>query len=214
MADLFDLVAKGELAALREALHLDPKLAAGRNTAGSSLLAWAAYHRNGEATAIVRLAVLEIDPYEACILGDSERLAAALDDGWDANAPAPDGFSALGLAAFFGHEAIADLLLPVTRDVNQPAENAQRVAALHAATAARQHALATKLLRAGADPNLAQAGGLVPLHVAAQHGDAALCGLLTLFGADPHLADEQGRNTAAFARAGGHDWLAKRLARA
>jgi ankyrin repeat protein len=213
MADLFDLVSSGELAALREALHLDPKLAGGRNAAGSSLLAWAAYHRNSEAIAVVRLAVLEIDPYEACILGDAERVAAALADGWDANAPAPDGFSALGLAAFFGREAIADLLLPVTRDVNQQAENAQRVAALHAATAARQRAVATKLLRAGANPNLAQAGGIVPLHVAAQHGDAAFCGLLTLFGADPHLPDEQGRNAAAYARAGGHDWLAERLQR-
>lgn len=213
MADLFDLVSRGELSALREALHLDPKLAAARNAAGTSLLAWAAYHRNGGATAVVRLARLEIDPYEACILGDAERVVAALEDGWDANAPAPDGFSALGLAAFFGHEAIADLLLPVTRDVNQPAANAQRVAALHAATAARQHAIAAKLLRAGADPNLAQAGGIVPLHVAAQHGDAAFCGLLTLFGADPHLADEEGRNAAAHARASGHDWLAERLQR-
>src|SRR5690606_15252118 len=170
MADLFDLVSGGELAELREALRLDPKLAASRNDAGSSLLAWAAYHRNGEATAIVRLARLEIDPYEACILGDVERVAAALEDGWDADAPAPDGFTALGLAAFFGHEPIADLLLTVTGDVNQPAANAQRVAALHAATAARQPGLAVKLLRAGADPNLAQAGGVMPLHVAAQHG--------------------------------------------
>ncbi|HEV7275297.1 MAG TPA: hypothetical protein VGN80_03325 [Devosiaceae bacterium] len=213
MADPFDLVSRGDLAALRDALRLDPTLASSRNAAGSSLLAWAAYHRNGEATAIVRLILLEIDPYEACILGDAQRVAAALEDGWDANAPAPDGFSALGLAAFFGHEPIADLLLPVTRDVNQPAENAQRVAALHAATAARQHGLAVKLLRAGANPNLAQAGGLVPLHVAAQHGDAAFCGLLTLFGADPRLTDDERLNAPAHARAGGHDWLAERLQR-
>jgi hypothetical protein len=49
--------------------------------------------------------------------------------------------------------------------------------------------------------------------VAAQHGDAPFCGLLTLFGADPHLADEQGRNAPAYARVGGHDWLAERLQR-
>lgn len=213
MADLFDLVSRGDLAALREAVRREPTLAASRNGAGSSLLAWSAYHRNGEATAIVRVVLLEIDPYEACILGDSERVAAALADGWDANLPAPDGFSALGLAAFFGHEGIADLLLPVTRDVNQCAQNAQRVAALHAATAARQHSLATKLLRAGANPNLPQAGGVVPLHVAAQHGDAAFCGLLTLFGADPKLIDEKGQNAPAYARAGGHEWLGERLQR-
>src|SRR5690606_27207350 len=213
MADLFDLVSGGELAELREALRLDPKLAESRNAAGSSLLAWAAYHRNGEATAIVRLARLEIDPYEACILGDAQRVAAAAEDGWDCNAPAPDGFTALGLAAFFGHEPVLDLLLPLTGDVNQPAATAQQVAALHAATAARQHGLAAKLLRAGANPNLAQAGGVVPLHVAAQHGDAAFCGLLTLFGADPHLADAQGQNAPAHARTGGHDWLAERLQR-
>jgi uncharacterized protein len=213
MADLFDMVSKGELAVLRETLHLEPKLAASRNAAGSSLLAWAAYHRNREAVAIVRPALLEIDPFEACVLGDAVRLRAALGDGWNADELAPDGFTALGLAAFFGHEEIFDLLLPLTGDVNRQAANSQRVAALHAATTTRHPKLVEKLLRAGAEPDLPQAGGITPLHVAAQRGDAAIAGLLVLFGADPRRPDDKGDDAPAHARTGGHDWLAARLER-
>jgi hypothetical protein len=55
--------------------------------------------------------------------------------GWDGNALSPDGFAPLALAAFFDNAAAFERLLPMTRDVSRQAENSQRVAALHAATA-------------------------------------------------------------------------------
>jgi ankyrin repeat protein len=67
------------------------------------------------------------------------------------------------------------------------------------------------LLRAGADPNLAQADSFTPFHAAAHHGDGALAGLLLLFGGDPWIKNANGDDAVAIARAQSHQWLAERL---
>lgn len=211
MNDPFELVASGDLDGLRSALSQEPGLARLRHPSGASLVAWSAYVGNVGAIAAVRALEVEIDPYEAIILGDGDELAAALARGWDGNALSPDGFAPLALAAFFDNARAFEQLLPITRDVSRQAENPQKVAALHAATAKRNVALVEKLLRAGAQPDQAQADGFTALHVAAQHGDAAIVGLLLLFGADPRLTNAKGMDAAAHARAAGHEWLAVRL---
>jgi ankyrin repeat protein len=213
MANLFDVMAKGDMSELRDALAQDPGAALNRNPAGASLLAQAAYMGNAEAVAAVRAVLPELDPYEAIILGDADSVRTALAGGWDANEYSPDGFSALGLAAFFKRPEIFNLLLPITRDVNQRAKNSQQVAALHAATAVREAGMVERLLLNGADPNLTQQDGFTPLHVAAQHGDVPIVALLVLFGADPRWKNDAGADTIAQARAGGHEWLAELLER-
>lgn len=209
--DVFDLLAKGQVTELSAALEADPQLAASRNPSGASLLAWAYYVGQPDAAALIRPLLGELDPYDAIIFGDADRVRAALAGSWDGNVLSPDGFTPLGLAAFFNRPEIFDLLLPVTTDVSQPAENAQKVAAIHAATAMRNAGMVEKLLRAGASPDQVQADGFTPLHAAAQHGDAAIAGMLILFGADPKLKNGKGLDAIAHARAGGHEWLAQRL---
>lgn len=211
--DPFVLVTSNDLDGLRAALSHDPQIARARHPSGASLVAWAAYMGNVGAIAAVRAQVPELDPHEAIILKDGERLEAALAGGWDANALSQDGFTPLGLAAFFDNAEAFELLLPLTRDVNAAAQNPQKVAALHAATAKRNAHFVEKLLRAGADPGQAQADGFTPLHVAAMHGDTAIVGLLLLFGADPKQRNAKGEDAVAHARAGGHEWLAERLGR-
>jgi len=213
MSDPFDLVASGDVQALRAALVREPALARRRNTAGASLLAWAAYTGNAEAAAAVRAVVKELDPFEAIILGDDDALKQALVGGWDGNALSPDGFAPLALAAFFGNASAFERLLPLTRDVSRQADNPQRVAALHAATARRNREMVEKLLQAGAAPDQEQADGFTPLHVAAQHGDLAIVAMLMLCGADVKKRNARGMDAAAHARAGGHEWLASRLER-
>ena len=208
---LFDLVAGRDNAGLQKAIADDKTVAAGRNAEGASLLAFAAYNGNAEAIASIRAALPSIDAYEAIIVGDLARVKELLGEGWDGNALAPDGFTPLGLAAFFSRKDIFDLLLPITRNVNERAKNPQQVAALHAAAAVRAIGAINLLLRAGADPNLPQQQGFVALHTAAIHGDALMTGLLLLFGADPTLRDASGKSAADHARANGHDWLAVRL---
>jgi ankyrin repeat protein len=208
---LFDLVGSKDNAALQEAIAKDAAAVATRNGEGASLLAVAAYMGNTEAVSAIRAALPQIDAHEAIILGDIDRVKALLAEGWDGNALSPDGFTPLALAAFFGRKEVFDLLLPLTKDVNQRATNSQQVAALHAAAAVRAVPAVEKLLRAGADPNLPQQQGFLALHTAAMHGDALLAGLLLLFGADPALRDAAGKSAADHARAGGHDWLVTRL---
>jgi ankyrin repeat protein len=209
--DIFDLLAQGELDELDAALREDPALAALRHTSGASLLAWAYYVGKPNAVPIVRPHLKTLDAYDAIIVDDIEAVRQHLAGGWDGNALAPDGFTPLGLAAFFNRPAIFDLLLPLTRDVNEQAQNAQKVAAIHAATAMRSAPMVEKLLRAGAKPDLVQADGFTPLHAASQHGDATVAGLLLLFGADPKLKNAKGMDAIAHARAGGHEWLAELL---
>ena len=211
MSDPFDLVMKGDLDGLRAALSHEPGLVKARHDSGASLVAWAAYMGNVGAIAAIRAMTVELDPYEAIILGDAEALEAALAGGWDGNALSPDGFAPLALAAFFDNSAAFERLLPITHDVSRQAENPQRVAALHAATAKRNAGFVEKLLRAGAEPDQAQSDGFTPLHVAAQHGDAAIAALLVMFGADRKKTNAKGTDAAAHARAGGHEWLAVRL---
>lgn len=211
--DVFELLAKGELTELTKVLDRTPALAASTHASGASLLAWAFYVGKPDAAAIIRPRLGELGPYDAIIMGDARRVKAALADGWDGNALSGDGFTPLGLAAFFNKPEIFDLLLPVTRDVNAAAQNPQKVAALHAATAMRNGAMVEKLLRAGAEPDRAQADGFTPLHVAAGHGDMAIAAMLVLFGAAPKLQNAKGQDAIALARDSGHDWLAERLAR-
>jgi hypothetical protein len=213
MSDPFELVANGDLEGLRTALGYDPELARKRHAGGASLISWAAYMGNVGAIAALRALPLDLDPYEAIILRDEAALEAALAGGWDGNTLSPDGFTPLSLAAFFDNEEAFELLLPLTRNVSQQAENPQRVAALHAATAKHNLRMVEKLLRAGAEPDQAQADGFTPLHVAAQHGDTGIAALLVLFGADPGKLNHKGMNAAAHAREGGHEWLAARLER-
>jgi ankyrin repeat protein len=209
--DVFDLLASGKLDELQAALLADPALANSRHASGASLLAWAYYVGKPAAVPLIRPHVKALDPYDAIIVDDIEAVRQHLAGGWNGNALAPDGFTPLGLAAFFNRPAIFDLLLPLTHDVNEQAKNPQKVAAIHAATAMRNAGMVEKLLRAGAKPDLVQADGFTPLHAAAQHGDATVSGLLLLFGADPKLKNAKGMDAIAHARAGSHEWLAELL---
>jgi uncharacterized protein len=211
MSDVFELVAKGDLEGLRAALSHEPGLTRTRHASGASLVAWAAYTGNVGAIAAIRAVQSELDPYEAIIIGDIKALESGISGGWDCNGLSSDGFAPLALAAFFDNSEAFDRLLPLTTNVSRQADNPQKVAALHAATAKRNAGLVEKLLKAGAEPDQAQADGFTPLHVAAEHGDAAIVALLMLFGADASKSDAKGLDAVAHARKGGHEWLATRL---
>ena len=165
-----------------------------------SPLLQALYQRQNERVDEILAANPELDIFEAAALGNQRRVVQLLvNDGSVAAAIADDGFHPLHLAAYFGHSAIAQLLIERGADVNAMAANSSEVRPIHSAIAARQLAVARVLLEAGAKANVKQAGGWTPLHSAAHQGNIDAVELLLAHGADPEQQSHDGRTPADMA---------------
>ncbi len=216
-SEFLDAVAAGDLARIEAALAADPSLARARTEGGVSAVLWASYHGRREVLAAVLARAGDLDVHEAAAAGAAERVRALLaaDPGL-VDAPSPDGFTPLGLAAFFGHPETVGLLLAAGARPDAEPANRMRVRPLHGAVACRDanaaRACARLLLDRGASPNVVQHGGWTPLHQAASHGDRDLVRLLLAHGADPSARSEDGRTPRDMAAAGGHVEVAGLLA--
>jgi ankyrin repeat protein len=181
----------------------------------ASAVLWTAYTGHSELASILVKHGARLDLWDAAAMGDLARvreLVTATPS--SVNAVAPDGFFALGLAAFFSHTDIVQWLLDNGADVNQAAANPQRVTALHAAVARGNLPLARVLLERGANPNVQQMTGLTPLHEAAANGHIELVHLLVERGAQINAQTDAGRTPTEFATDRHHDdvaaWLRER----
>src|ERR1043165_3993582 len=172
--ELIASIQNGNAARVAELLDADRSLLAA-NANGVSAVLLAVYYQHPE---IARLFVergAELTFAEACAVGDEARARALLD-----REPAllerrtDDGFPPLGYAIFFRHPALARALIERGADVNAHAENAQRVAPVHAAASVGDVETMRLLLDRGADPNARQHGGFTPIHAAAGNGDTAM----------------------------------------
>ncbi len=182
------------------------------STSSVSPILTALYNRDpDEARRLARAAPL-LTIWEAAALGADERLCALLrEQPALVNAYAPDGFTALGLAAFFAPAATVAHLLAAGADVGVAARNPMQVQALHAAVASRNADAVRLLLEAGADVNGRQQAGYTPVMGAAGAGRDDLVDLLLAHGADPSLVSEDGKTAVSMARDHGHEVLAARL---
>jgi ankyrin repeat protein len=150
--------------------------------------------------------------FEAAAANQYERAKALLIENPDlANAYASDGFQPLGLAAFFGHTAIAHLLLEYGAALNSPSQNTQQVLPLHSSVAGQHLELSRLLLEHGADVNARQEGDFTPLQGAAQNGQREMVELLLAYGADKGALSRDGQSALDFARAGGYDAIIELL---
>src|SRR5205085_6422539 len=101
---LFDAIEAGNAAEVRSLLAADPALASARSDTGVSALLWARYRNHAEVVEALLAADPELDVFDASALGHLPRLAELVEaDPALANAWSADGFTPLGLAAFFGH---------------------------------------------------------------------------------------------------------------
>jgi ankyrin repeat protein len=210
--DLISAVTAGDADRVSALLAADPTLAGARDAAGVSALMLARYRSDRAVTDALLAADPELDVFEAAALGRIDRLRPLLDE-FPASSAAlsPDGFTALHLAAFFGKEEAARLLIERGAPVGRLSENDLTVEPLHSAAAGRHHGICRLLIAAGADPNAPQQGGWRPLHQAAQHGDPELLELFLSAGADPRLGRDDGELPAETADAAGHPDVAARL---
>jgi len=151
--------------------------------------------------------------FQAAVSGDYYAVEALLSSNPALiHATDSDGWTALHLAAHYGHREIAALLIAHGADVNARSRNSLAHAPIHAAAAGHNPSPIIRLLLArGADVNAAQYGGFTALHAAAQNGDAALVAMLLDHGADPNRRADDGRTPLALALAGGHAGLAALL---
>ncbi|MGI9110926.1 MAG: ankyrin repeat domain-containing protein [Gaiellaceae bacterium] len=212
--NLFALIRAADEDGVRQLLERRPEAAEERDEEGVSAIRRAVYAGKDEIATILLDANPALDVFDAAAVGRTRGLEALLAGERElAQARASDGFTALHLAAFFGHEDAAALLLEHGADANAVARNAElEVAPLHSAAAGGHSKLVALLLEHGADPNARQLGGFTPLHAAAQNGDRESVEALLERGADKTARTDDGKTATELAAAAGHDDLGELLA--
>jgi ankyrin repeat protein len=190
-----EAVKKGDRAAVDQMLDADPSLASAKDASGISAVLLAHYYGKPDVAAALLARGPALDVFEAATAGDATRVAALVDaDGTLANAVAGDGYSPLGLAAFFKRPEVVRALLERGAKPSTPSRD-QGFTPLHSAVATdagpTEHEIIRLLLEAGADPNAKSREGGTPLHSAAFTGDLEAAELLLAYGADPNATDSK-----------------------
>ncbi|RZL19998.1 MAG: hypothetical protein EOO96_25515, partial [Pedobacter sp.] len=104
-----------------------------------------------------------------------------------------DGFSALGLACYFGNDEIARYLVLKGAEVNKPSNNNFKVFPIHSAAAGNFTNITRMLLENNANTNVTQQSGITPLHSAAQNGNIEMIIMLLEKGANVNVRMEGGK---------------------
>ena len=199
---LLDAFAAGDIDAVRKLVAATPELGAARDEHGVSAMLLARYRGRADLAEVMATMAPALDVFDATASGDLGRLTEVIAaDRGAATAFSADGFTALHFAAFFTREKAAELLIDAGADVNAVARNPMRVCPIHSAAAVRAAAIVGLLLARGANPNLAQHGGVTPLHEAAAHDDMACLEALLAHGARRDSRTDDGRTPADLARA-------------
>jgi ankyrin repeat protein len=134
-------------------------------------------------------ALVDADPslaiFAASILGDTEQIEKLVSGNRSlVSGLSSDGWTPLHLAAFFGKEDAARLLLNKGAQVDARSTNAMQNTPLHAAAAGKHTVIVKLLIDHGANVNARQHGGWTPMHAAAQTGDVEMARVLVAGGAD------------------------------
>lgn len=201
-----DAVKAGDVAAVRALLDADPNLITARDGVGNSAVLLAIYYGKESVKGLLLETGVELDIFEAAATGKVDRVAVLLarpgglaaDPGL-AKTYAPDGFTPLGLAAFFGQREVVELLLQQGADVNAVSRNVSGYTALTGAVAGGHREIVATLLAHGARADHRYGPGYTPLHEAAASGKLEIARLLLDHGADPNAHTDDGKTPLALA---------------
>jgi uncharacterized protein len=190
-SELFDAIKAGDLARGEALLDSQPELASARDANGIQAIVQAVYRGRRDFVDLLLARDAEIDLFAAAALGQSERLTTLLnDDSQTANGYSPDGFTPLGLAAYFGHTEVVRVLLASGANVKAVSKNFLGNTPLHTAIAGshNKHGLGVPIVEmiiaAGADIDAPDAHGWTPVNLAAHEGVIEIVELLIARGAD------------------------------
>ena len=215
MEQFFDAIKAGKVDEVRRLVEQNAALKQARDASGASALLVAAYNMKPDVVNALLELGAPVDIFEASVLGKVDRIQEILKASpARVSEHAPDGFTPVALAAFFGQPAAVKALIAAGADVNAAAKNALKVAALHAAVAGGKLEIVKAILEAGGNPNAPQQEGFRPIHEAGTKANRALAELLLAHGADPSLPNDAGTTAIGLAREKGHgefaDWLASK----
>jgi hypothetical protein len=173
---------------------------------GEATLAQKAYYRGCRDWAPELAQRLTEDDFgTSCTLGDLHRVTLQIEaNPAIVNELSNDGFVPLCLAAAFGHEQMVDLLINCDAHPNAQSQSLGGVRPLDSAIFGRSQSIIHKLLEAGADPNLAQAGGFYPIHGAAQNGNLEVVKDLVAHGAKTSAVTDDGKTASGLGGAHPH----------
>jgi uncharacterized protein len=200
-AEFLEVVQTGDLARAQALLAVNSALAECRSANGLSAVMLATYNAQADIVELLLDTPIQLNIHEAAALGKMSRIEQILHQQPElVNTCSVDGFTPLGLAAFFGHPTAVRTLISAGAECNKPSSNDLAACPLHSAVAARHVAVAEILLEAGADLNARYSSGYTPLIAAAENGQAAMVRLLLRHGADPTLCREDGMKAIDLAR--------------
>ncbi len=150
---VFELIGAGDEDGLRDLLGRSPELAGERNADGLSPVLYALYNGKADLVEPILDANPALDAFDAAAVGRTRGLEELVEAEPElARAWSPDGFTALHLAAFFGQEDAARLLLERGADPRTVSRHREiKVAPVQSAAAGGHDAIVRLLLASGAE---------------------------------------------------------------
>lgn len=215
-SQLFTAIKGGDAAAVERLLDRDRALVDARDEKGLSPVLAALYRGHKEIAAAILRRGPKLSVFEAAAAGDGARVREIVDrDPAQASGSASDGYSPLGVAAFFRRRDIVRYLLDKGADP-LPASPQGGFTPLHSAVATdaapRDIEIVRMLLDKGANPNARSQAGNTPLHTTGFTGDRASLELLLKRGADRSIKNKAGKTAKDIATERGHTDVARILA--
>lgn len=209
MADLETLIETGNRQDIFDFLTQNPGEASKDTSHGISPILLACYFKKPQIAGLIANFAKQINLFEAAALGKLEETDFLTErNPTSVNSFSKDGFTALGLAAYFSNDEIVKLLISRGANVNTPAQNGFNVFPIHSAVASGNVNITKMLINAGANVNVMQQAGFTPLHAAAQLGNIELIILLLEHDAEVDVRMEGGKLPADLAKEKGFNEIA------
>jgi RNA polymerase sigma factor (sigma-70 family) len=200
LMEILKAARSGDVDRVKELLELDPRLLKARDLLGNTALIMAVNFGHSEVAELLLDSGVKPGIHEAAAIGSTERVAKHLEEGAAlVDSSSPEGFTALTLAAHFGHPETAEFLISRGADVDAISKHEMRVTPLHAALFGRRIDTAILLVNHGADVRIKRGGtgwpraGWTALHYAASFGFVQLIELLLDRGALVDERDDEGK---------------------